>query len=158
MTTITIQNLDDETMQKLSWMAEANGHSVEDEARDILVHAVYEFTLKGLGTLIAQEFEAIGGVQLELPVRSFPSISNYFVTVWNFKIICIYNLFRYVVRAFYQRSPYLFSINITCNADHLVALSVSPKTKIASPALNRLYIAYDFPCGSFKNRNIFTVA
>lgn len=68
MTTITIQNLDDETMQKLSRMAEANGHSVEDEARDILVRAAM---LKGLGMLIAQEFEAIGGVELELPARSF---------------------------------------------------------------------------------------
>ncbi|MCB8948470.1 MAG: plasmid stabilization protein [Ardenticatenaceae bacterium] len=76
MTTITIQNLDDETMQKLSRMAEANGHSVEDEARDILVSAVHQAMLKGLGTLIAQEFEAVGGVELELPVRSLPAANK----------------------------------------------------------------------------------
>ncbi|MCB8938624.1 MAG: hypothetical protein H6654_09380 [Ardenticatenaceae bacterium] len=70
MTSITIQNLDDETMQKLSWIAEANGRSVEDEARDILVRVVQQTIQKGLGTLIAQEFEAIGGVDLELPARS----------------------------------------------------------------------------------------
>ncbi|MCA9901446.1 MAG: hypothetical protein KC433_24845 [Anaerolineales bacterium] len=57
-------------MQKLSWIAEANGRSVEDEARDILVRVVQQTIQKGLGTLIAQEFEAIGGVDLELPARS----------------------------------------------------------------------------------------
>lgn len=73
MTSITIQNLDDETMQKLSWIAEANGHSVENEARDLLVRAVHQAMLKGLGTLIAQEFKAVGGVELELPARSLPA-------------------------------------------------------------------------------------
>ena len=76
MTTITIQNLDDETMQKLSRMAEANGHSVEDKSRDILVRAVHSASRKGLGTLIAQEFEAVGGVELELPVRSLPAANK----------------------------------------------------------------------------------
>ena len=76
MTSITIQNLDDETMQKLSWIAEANGRSVEDEARDILVRVVQQTIQKGLGTLIAQEFEAVGGVELELPVRSLPAANK----------------------------------------------------------------------------------
>lgn len=76
MTTITIQNLDDETMQKLSRMAEANGHSVEDEVRDILMRAVHQTMLKGLGTLIAQEFKAIDGAELKLPTRSFQKSHN----------------------------------------------------------------------------------
>ena len=76
MTSITIQNLDDETMQNLSRMATADGHSVEEEARAILVRAAHQATLKGLGTLITQEFKAIGGAELELPTRSFQKPHN----------------------------------------------------------------------------------
>ncbi len=76
MTTITIQNLDDETMQKLSRRAKVNGHSVEEEARDIVVRAMHQTTQKGLGTLIAQEFASIGDVKLEIPARSLPATNK----------------------------------------------------------------------------------
>ena len=76
MTSITIQNLDDETMQILGRMAAANGHSVEDEVRDILVRAVHQTMLKGLGTLIAQAFASIGDVELEIPARSLPEANQ----------------------------------------------------------------------------------
>lgn len=70
MAKLTILNISGETRQKLSQMAAAHGHSLEEEARDILVRAVHQATQKGFGTLIKQEFQNIGGVQLELPVRS----------------------------------------------------------------------------------------
>lgn len=73
MTSITIQNLDDETMQKLCQMAEANGHSVEEEACNIMVRAVHQATQKGLGTLITEKFVSIDGVELKLPARSLPN-------------------------------------------------------------------------------------
>ena len=63
-------------MQKLSWIAEANGRSVEDEARDILVRVVQQTIQKGLGTLIAQEFASIGDAELEIPARSLPEANK----------------------------------------------------------------------------------
>lgn len=73
MSKLTIRNVSDETIQKLSRIAVAHGQSVEDEARDILVRAVHQSTQKGLGTLITQEFETVGGVDLEFPQRSLSS-------------------------------------------------------------------------------------
>jgi plasmid stability protein len=72
MATLTIRNLNDETKYKLRQQAARHGHSMEEEARRILNRAVHKAERKGLGTLIAQEFSAIGGVELEIPPRSFP--------------------------------------------------------------------------------------
>ena len=70
MATLTIRNLDDETKKKLRQIAAKHGHSMEEEARRILNRAVHQAEQKGLGTLIVEEFAAIGGVELELPSRS----------------------------------------------------------------------------------------
>lgn len=70
MATLTIRNLDDQTKQKLRQIAAKHGHSMEEEVRRILNRAVNQAEQKGLGTLIAQEFSAIGGVEMELPERS----------------------------------------------------------------------------------------
>ncbi|VAW31152.1 hypothetical protein MNBD_CHLOROFLEXI01-3606 [hydrothermal vent metagenome] len=71
MATLTIRNLNDETKQKLRHQAARQGHSMEEEARRILNRAVHKTERKGLGTLIAQEFAAIGGAELAIPPRSF---------------------------------------------------------------------------------------
>ncbi|NHZ72312.1 MAG: plasmid stabilization protein [Aquificales bacterium] len=70
MATITIRNLNEETKHKLRQVAAHHGHSMEEEVRRILNRAINPVEQKGLGTLINQPFEAIGGVELELPPRS----------------------------------------------------------------------------------------
>jgi plasmid stability protein len=71
MATITVRNLNDETKTKLRQLAAQHGHSMEEEVRRILSRAVNQADEKGLGTLISQQFEAIGGVELEIPPRSY---------------------------------------------------------------------------------------
>lgn len=70
MATLTIRNLNEETKARLRQLAAQHGHSMEEEARRILNRAVIQSEQKGLGTLIAQEFVDIGGVELEIPARS----------------------------------------------------------------------------------------
>lgn len=72
MATLTIRNLNDETKSRLRLLAARHGHSMEEEARRILNRAVDQIEQKGLGTVISQQFAAIGGVELELPRRSAP--------------------------------------------------------------------------------------
>ena len=92
MASITIRNFDDELKQLLRVRAAGNGHSMEQEARDILrtalekpptppknletithkgfnKHGEVELELqpsKGLGTEIHELFKPLGGVDLEL--------------------------------------------------------------------------------------------
>jgi antitoxin FitA len=68
--TLTIRNLNEETKAKLRQLAAIHGHSMEEEARRILNHAVSQEEKKGLGTEIAQMFAEIGGVDLPIPPRS----------------------------------------------------------------------------------------
>ena len=70
MATITIRNLNEETKHKLRLLAARHGHSMEEEARRILNRAVNQTEEGGLGTFITQQFQAIGGVDLEIPPRS----------------------------------------------------------------------------------------
>ena len=70
MATLTIRNLNNQTKQKLRQIAAARGHSMEEEVRRILDRAVQQGEEKGLGSRIAEQFAAIGGVELELPARS----------------------------------------------------------------------------------------
>lgn len=70
MATITIRNLNNETKSKLRQLAAQHGHSMEEEVRRILSRAVNQAEQKGLGTQISQQFEAIGGVELEITPRS----------------------------------------------------------------------------------------
>ena len=70
MATLTIRNLNEETKSRLRQLAAQHGHSMEEEARRILNRAVSQSEQKGLGSLIAQDFAGIGGVELEIPARS----------------------------------------------------------------------------------------
>ena len=80
MASITIRNLDDGLKRRLRVRAAENGRSMEEEARDILRHAVGEAPHpKDLGRSIHARFAALGGVELELsergPMRPPPEFS-----------------------------------------------------------------------------------
>ena len=70
MASITIRNLDDGLKRRLRVRAAENSRSMEEEARNILRHAVGEAPPpKDLGRAIHARFAALGGVELELPQR-----------------------------------------------------------------------------------------
>ena len=70
MASITIRNLDDAVKQRLRIRAAEHGHSMEEEARDILRHAVGRTAPSAnLGEAIHRRFAAIGGAELDLPPR-----------------------------------------------------------------------------------------
>ncbi len=71
MASITVRNLDDEIEWNLRVRAAKNGHSMEEEAREILRRALDADSLpeKNLGTMIHQLFKAAGGVELDVPPR-----------------------------------------------------------------------------------------
>lgn len=70
MASITIRNLDDGLKRRLRVRAAEHGRSMEEEAREILRQAVGGVTApRNLGQAIHARFAAIGGVELELPVR-----------------------------------------------------------------------------------------
>ena len=71
MATLTIRNLNDDVKSRLRQRAARNGHSMEEEARRILSRAVIQEDETGLGTFIVQQFAAIGGIELDIPERSF---------------------------------------------------------------------------------------
>ena len=69
MASITIRDLDDEVKTRLRMRAAGHGHSMEEEARLILAHALERDALpaKGLGTALHELFKPFGGVELEIP-------------------------------------------------------------------------------------------
>ncbi len=71
MASITIRNLDDETKERLRVRAAHRRRSMEEEARSILREALNaETTLpQNLAKLVHDRFPALGGVDLEIPVR-----------------------------------------------------------------------------------------
>ena len=71
MASITIRNLDDETKERLRVRAAHRRRSMEEEARSILREALdAETTLpRNLAKLVHDRFAALGGVDLEIPVR-----------------------------------------------------------------------------------------
>ena len=71
MASITIRNLDDEIKQNLRVRAAENGHSMEEEVREILRYTLDVDPLpeKNLGTAIHQLFKAAGGIELDIPPR-----------------------------------------------------------------------------------------
>ncbi len=71
MASITVRNLDDDLKQRLRIRAAQNGHSMEEEVRNILRIALHQEPLTGLELLkaIRARFEPLGGVELELPPR-----------------------------------------------------------------------------------------
>jgi len=79
MATITIRNLDETVKRKLQVRAALNGRSMEAEAREVLSEfvvtgansAINTEPGEGLGTAIHKRFAALGGVELEIPPRTF---------------------------------------------------------------------------------------
>lgn len=71
MASITIRNLDDETKERLRVRAAHRRRSMEEEARSILREALdAETTLpRNLAQLVHDRFSALGGVDLEIPMR-----------------------------------------------------------------------------------------
>lgn len=66
MATIMIRNLDETTKTNLRLQAARHGHSMEEEARQILGMAVNPAgASEGLGTRLQRRFSALGGVELE---------------------------------------------------------------------------------------------
>ena len=80
MATIMIRNLDETTKSKLRLQAALHGHSMEEEARQILRLAVNPSPQdQSLGTRLQRRFAALGGVELEsvdLPDRPLPDFSE----------------------------------------------------------------------------------
>lgn len=71
MASITIRNLDDDMKERLRRRAAILGHSMEEEARQILRAALVERepTLD-LAAAIRALVEPLGGIELELPPRT----------------------------------------------------------------------------------------
>lgn len=72
-TTLTIRALDPVVKAKLRTRAAENGRSMEEEARQILRHAVLAEPARGLGSRIHERFVDIGGVDLPGPGRDDPA-------------------------------------------------------------------------------------
>ncbi len=71
MASITVRNLDGGLKRRLRIRAAENGHSMEQEARDILRAALDEDAAptRNLGTAIHERFKPFGGLELEIPPR-----------------------------------------------------------------------------------------
>jgi len=71
MATITIRQLDDKTKARLRLRAAHRGHSMEQEAREILSAALSGSppAKENLAESIRRRFAQFGGVELELPKR-----------------------------------------------------------------------------------------
>jgi len=71
MSQMTIRNVDDDLKRLLRLRAANNGRSMEEEARQILRHALTsaEVAPRDLGASIHRRFAALGGVELVLPPR-----------------------------------------------------------------------------------------
>lgn len=73
MAILTIRNLDDSIKAKLRLVAATHGHSMEEEARQILRRALLaKGQEKGLGSRIHERFAAAGGADIQPLPRSLP--------------------------------------------------------------------------------------
>ena len=72
MAAITIRNLEDSLKEGLRQRAAANGRSMEDEAREILRTTLASPTSRAAhpADAILARFSALGGVELEVPLRA----------------------------------------------------------------------------------------
>ena len=68
---MTIRDIDEKLMARLRVQAATHGHSIEDEARDILRAALSGAPVKGqsLVDAIRARIAPLGGIELELPPR-----------------------------------------------------------------------------------------
>jgi plasmid stability protein len=69
MAAVTIRRLDDSVKERLRVRAAQHGRSMEAEIRAILADAVAEDDQPGLFQVLGDRFQAVGGVDLELPER-----------------------------------------------------------------------------------------
>lgn len=70
MASMTIRNLSEDIKRRLRIQAAEHGHSMEEEAREILRVALAEKgTSVNLALKIRERFEPFGGVELEIPKR-----------------------------------------------------------------------------------------
>lgn len=74
MAAVSIRDLDDDVRDRLRMRAAMNGRSMEAEIRSILTAAVREPDESGglLATLL-ERFGEVGGVEIDVPVRSTPA-------------------------------------------------------------------------------------
>ena len=72
MAAVSIRDLDEQVKDKLRRRAAAHGRSMEAEIRAILTEAVGGPRDTDLLTTVFERFQAIGGVELDLPARSTP--------------------------------------------------------------------------------------
>jgi antitoxin FitA len=71
---LNIRNLDETVKRRIQVRAARHGRSMEAEARAILTEAVRESAdSAGLFTTLLDQFGALGGVDLDLPVREEPA-------------------------------------------------------------------------------------
>ena len=72
MASITVRNLDDGLKRRLRIRAAENGRSMEQEAREILKHALEEeaVPVRNLGTALHELFRPFGGVDLGDPPKA----------------------------------------------------------------------------------------
>jgi len=72
MASILIRKLDDRTKARLRVQAAHHGHSMEEEAREILCSALNQRRVpsENLALAIRRKFSALGGVELKLPERA----------------------------------------------------------------------------------------
>jgi antitoxin FitA len=72
MASMTIRNIDDQLKARLRIQAAQHGHSMEDEAREILRAALSTDTRGGrrnLAESIRNRIEPLGGIDLDVPAR-----------------------------------------------------------------------------------------
>lgn len=71
MASITIRNLDERTKARLRLRAARHGRSMEEEARSLIRSALGQDALRErkLGDSIRARFQALGGIEIELPPR-----------------------------------------------------------------------------------------
>ena len=71
MATLTIRQLDEKTKARLRVLAAHHGHSMEEEAREILRSSLAGTPplRKNLAECIRRRFAAVGGIDLDLPKR-----------------------------------------------------------------------------------------
>ena len=70
MASITIRNLEENLKRRLRVRAAERGHSMEEEARDILRQVVGDGAPpRNLAAAIRARVESLGGIDLDLPVR-----------------------------------------------------------------------------------------
>lgn len=70
MASITIRNLEDDLKRRLRIRAAEHGRSMEEEAREILRHAVTESAApRNLAASIRSRVAPLGGLEIDLPPR-----------------------------------------------------------------------------------------